>query len=393
MLACERKAIDWAERHAIWLFAGVVSVLAALIRLNGLDVRSADYDAWLRPWYDTIKEMGGLAAVSRQVGDYNVLYQLIIALMTYLPFHSLTLYKGLSVLFDYLIAGCAAAIVYELSGEKGRAALAYAAMLLLPSVFINSAYWAQCDSIYSFFLLLALYCFLTKRDFRAFLCVAVAFQFKLQAIFFLPFMLCLYVRSKRFSLANFLVIPLMSVVICLCCGRRPFETYEIYAAQANTYLRMSVNFPNIWYLISDDYAVFHNAAILLTAAVLGAGLLLMIRRRMTFDAQNMFNTAIWSVFTCVMFLPAMHERYGYPLVLLLVIAAVLNPRMSGYAVAAEVLTLISYAWFLWSGSQAAKTPKYICSMAFVALYVSFMVQCFALQKRWLPPRKDDGKRT
>ena len=55
-------------------------------------------------------------------------------------------------------------------------------MLMLPSVFFNSAYWAQCDAIYSFFLLLCVACLMKKRELPAFFCAAVAFQFKLQAI-------------------------------------------------------------------------------------------------------------------------------------------------------------------------------------------------------------------
>ena len=99
-------------------------MLAALIRLNGLDFHSGDYDGFLRPWYDEIKANGGLAAIGTQVGNYNVLYQVCIALMTCLPVHPLTAYKGLSVLFDYLLAGSAALVARELTGDRVRAALA-----------------------------------------------------------------------------------------------------------------------------------------------------------------------------------------------------------------------------------------------------------------------------
>ena len=192
MTRLERRALNWAERNRIWLFAAAVSVLAALIRLYGLDFHSGDYDGFLRPWSDEIKANGGLAAIGTQVGNYNVIYQVCIALMTCLPVHPLTAYKGLSVLFDYLLAGSAALVARELTGERVRAALAYAAVLLLPSVFVYSAYWAQCDSIYTCFLMLSVLCLLKGRDTLAFVCVAAAFQFKLQAIFILPFLICLY---------------------------------------------------------------------------------------------------------------------------------------------------------------------------------------------------------
>ena len=51
-----------------------------------------------------ISRGGGLASLRHQTGNYNVLYQTAIALMTYLPMNPLTKYKALSILFDYVLA-------------------------------------------------------------------------------------------------------------------------------------------------------------------------------------------------------------------------------------------------------------------------------------------------
>lgn len=372
MTRLERRFLEWADRNRLWLFAGAVSVLAALIRLNGLDFHSGDYDGFLRPWYDEIKANGGLAAIGTQVGNYNVLYQVCIALMTCLPVHPLTAYKGLSVLFDYLLAGSAALVARELTGERVRAALAYAAVLLLPSVFVDSAYWAQCDSIYTCFLMLSVLCLLKGRDTLAFVCVAAAFQFKLQAVYILPFLLCLYCVQRRFSILNFLIIPAMSVVISLLCGRGPWGTFSIYLEQMGQHTGMALSFPNVWNLISDRYDVFGGTAVLLTIALLGALLLVLLGRRPQMTHRAMMTLLIATLWTCCMFLPNMHERYAYFLNVLLMVCAVCSGRMLGYAALSEVLTLIMYAKCIWNGSVAYGVPMYLCAAAYVAGYVLFM---------------------
>ena len=55
----------------------------------------------LVPWFDEIKDMGGICALSEQVGNYNLLYQTIISLMTYIPMDDMYLYKIFSCINIY----------------------------------------------------------------------------------------------------------------------------------------------------------------------------------------------------------------------------------------------------------------------------------------------------
>ena len=82
--------------------------------------------------------------------------------------------------------------------DKTKAAAGYGCVLMLPSVFFNSAYWAQCDAIYAFFSVLSVLCVMKKRDLLAILCAAVAFQFKLQAVFLFPFLFIYYIHFNIF---------------------------------------------------------------------------------------------------------------------------------------------------------------------------------------------------
>ena len=84
MLKAERKILEWVEKN-LWIIAIVAITIAGLaIRFVLRDFVSPDSESFLIPWYNIIKEDGGIHGLYRQVGNYNMLYQLLIALMTYL---------------------------------------------------------------------------------------------------------------------------------------------------------------------------------------------------------------------------------------------------------------------------------------------------------------------
>ena len=144
---------------------------------------------------------------------------------------------------------------------------------------------------------------------------------------------------------------------------------------------MTLSFPNVWNLVSDSYDVYGRAALLVTAAALGVGLLLLMRAKPVFTKENTLNIAIWSVWTCVMFLPNMHERYAFFLNILVLIAAVVNVKLLGYAALLEILTLIMYAKCFFRGSTAYNVPMYICAGLYVAAYVFFSVHSFPASRK------------
>lgn len=77
--------------------------------------------------------------------------------MTYVEMNPVYLYKLLSVIFDFLLANSFAYFVVnsgtmtDFRGKDKFFCLSYAFSLFLPTVIMNSAFWGQCDSIYTFF--------------------------------------------------------------------------------------------------------------------------------------------------------------------------------------------------------------------------------------------------
>ena len=124
----------------------MINFLGILIRCSGLSFLSGDMQEFLLPWFNSMKIffLGGVAALEYQIGDYNVLYQTIIALITYIDCNPVFMYKCISILFDYTLAASTAWFVSKITNNKIfeiQFNIIYGAVLFLPTVLLNSSCW------------------------------------------------------------------------------------------------------------------------------------------------------------------------------------------------------------------------------------------------------------
>ena len=209
MFKFEEKVINFCKKNYIILFVILITFLAFFVRFKMLDFASYDYNNFLKPWFDDLKSNGGLKGLATYKGDYNAPYMTILALLTYLPINSLYSIKFVSIVFDFLLAISSGLLVKELvkQNKKIYFVLTYAILLFVPSVLLNGAYWCQCDSIYTTFIVLSLLFLVKEKYIPSFIMLGLSLSFKLQFIFILPLYLILYVMKKKFSILNFLIIP------------------------------------------------------------------------------------------------------------------------------------------------------------------------------------------
>nr|WP_316614675.1 glycosyltransferase 87 family protein [uncultured Ruminococcus sp.] len=316
----ESKFLGFIEKHVMVIAIIAISAVAIAVRALLFDHLSIDAYNFLIPWYDTLAKKG-FAGLSQPVGNYNILYQTIIVLFTYLPIKALHTYKLFSCVFDFLTAGLVAYIVYKSFPNRPRlkALIAYAAVLLSPLVFLNSACWAQCDVIYAFFCIFSVYHIYREKYVSSLILFGVALTFKLQAIFILPFLLFVYLYKKRFSILYFLIIPAVMVVLSLpglLMGRGFTEIFTIYLKQTSEYKSMAMNYPSFWLLFKTEgldsfYQLFSTVAVLITFTVLLILMIVWLKKKVDFTLQNVLIMAFLISYTCVLFLPSMHERYGF----------------------------------------------------------------------------------
>ena len=347
----ERKILTWVDAHLPVIVVLAVLLMGLIMRLPLKDHVSADSYFFLLPWYERIKENG----LSVQVGDYNLLYQFLIYLMTKLSVEPLYAYKGLSILFDYLMAAGVGLLVWNLSRDRWKSILAYVIAVLSPIVVLNSAAWGQCDSIFCCFCVFALLALLKERWGLSMILLGVALSFKLQAIFLLPVFLFVYYQRRKFSLLHFGLIP---VAMCLTglpmvfFGRNLLDIFSIYGSQTGTYPFISMNYPSSWLLLAQErsaeqFALLKVPAMLLTVAVLAVLMILWLRKKTEPTGLNLLIMAFLMIYTCVLFLPSMHERYGYLYEILAIALAVLIPRTIPLCAGLLGISLCTYGNYLF----------------------------------------------
>ena len=199
MFKIERKIVEFVERNVNILFILAITGLAIAVRYAGRDFVSGDMTWFLLGWFQKIADNGGIHSLKNQVGDYNILYQTIVALFKYIGDKSIYYYKILSIFFDFCMAISAAIFACELSKKEKNDKvffITFAAVIMLPTVILNSAYWGQCDSIYTTFIILTLLYLYKGKYHSAFVFLGIAFAFKMQTIFIFPFIICFYIYKK-----------------------------------------------------------------------------------------------------------------------------------------------------------------------------------------------------
>ena len=136
------------KKPAPIVIAVMLTALALVLRALVFGYETLDYQNFLTRWVDFFRQNGGWRALSEPVGNYNIPYLYFMALFSYSSVKDLYLIKLLSTVFDVLLAYSAMRLVSRWQKSAGLRLGCFFTVLLWPTVFLNSAVWAQCDSIY-----------------------------------------------------------------------------------------------------------------------------------------------------------------------------------------------------------------------------------------------------
>lgn len=330
--------------------------LALFLRAFLLPYVTLDYQDFLSQWVEHFRRNGGFAALKDPVGNYNVPYLYLLALFSYLPIPDLPLIKLFSILFDVLLAWGGLRLTRRLAGPDSKAPLVcFSVLLLLPTVVLNGACWGQCDAVYAALCLHALACALEERPKTSLALLALAFAFKLQAIFILPLWCALWF-SGRVKFRHLFVFPgvlFLSMVPALLLGKPAGDILSIYLNQAgdsSQHRYLNFNSPSVFSLLPYGAEAPAQAAaragiaaaFAFTLVLLG---LLFWRRKVLTDRQ-LFQAAAALCLGIPFFLPYMHERYFFLGGVLLAAGACASPRSAPAAAAAELASLGGYHAYL-----------------------------------------------
>ena len=372
----------------------LLPIAAALyLRLFCLDYQTLDYQTFLAKWVAFFRDNGGFSAIKLPVGDYNVPYLYFLAAISYLPVPDLYLIKLFSILFDVLLAWGGLRLTCRFCREDSPAPLVcFTLLLFLPTVFLNGAYWGQCDTLYAALTLLALSAALEGRPKASVLLLAVAFSFKLQTIFLIP-LWCVFWFTGRVKFRHLLLFPvgyLATILPALALGRPLSTILSVYLNQMGEYSsRLTLNAPSVFSFLPSDSQVNISlaarlgiaAAFLLVFALLG--LLFWRRRQVTPDL--LLATAAVLAIGVPFLLPYMHDRYFMLASAVTLVWACTNWRHFPIALLAEISSLSCYGTYLrlrytlpfyWNGRYYAMVFEALLMLAALIWSLALWI------KRW-----------
>ena len=370
-----------------WVVSVLLLALALGLRAAVFDYKTLDYINFLSRWVEFFRQYGGFEAMRYPIGNYNIPYLYFLALFSLLPMDDLYLIKLLSTLSDVLLAWSVLLLCSRFTKNRPRLLSAFFTTLFLPTVFLNSAVWGQCDSLYVAPLLLGIYCALSDRPWTSMVLAAVSFGFKLQAVFILP-IYAVFLMTGRIRWKHLIAFPATYLVLVLpavLLGRPLWETVTLYFNQTGSIgSGLNYNSPSVFSLFSDirDPSVASTVAVVLAFVYMLNLLAVAWVNRKAMNDRAVFALGLLFAIGIPFLLPHMHERYFYGADLLSLILAFSVPVYFPTAILVQFASLLGYHAYL--------TMRYLLLMkhgaaALIAAFAMTMV-CFvyALQEGKTP---------
>lgn len=329
-----------------------VAVAGFVMRFAMKGFASADYNIYIGPWMEQIQQVGGLASIGMEIGNYPPLYMYLFAILSYLPCSYMTSVKVIGIVFDYILAVGCGLVVYQAAKSKNKALLTYAVVLLLPTVAVDSGLWAQVDSIYGTFLIFSLLYLMQGKSLKSFVFYGLAFALKLQCLFLLPLYIVLWVKKKEMKLWHFLMIPgmyFLSVIPAWIAGRSLKDLLLIYFNHYGEYTTLlSFNRPNGYTLTVTDMLqeYISGAGSWLTLGLLMVVMAFLAMKKDGLNDIHVIHAGLLMMMVVTFFLPFMHERYGYVADLLAVMYGIVYVKKFYVTILCVLCSLGGYVGFI-----------------------------------------------
>lgn len=369
-----------------WVLVSVVVLAGIGLRWAGLRFISNDMRYFLIDWYDQLAK-GGFVALRQPFSNYTppYLYLLFFATKTAGAIPEVTAIKLISICFDFFNAFLIYKILKIRFLQDTVALIGASAFLLLPTVVLNSAYWGQCDSIYSFFALTCLYFLMKEQPLLAMIFLGISFSFKAQAMFMAP-LIFLLILKRKIPWTDLMVIPVVYGLLMIpasLTGRSFVELLKIYVNQEEKYSALTLHAPN-WYLLFPknlDTRATVLLGLLITAIVVLAWTTVYQNKFKAFTPRVVLLGAMMSVALMPFFLPKMHERYFYLADAISFLMAFYFPEGWLLTVGYQLTSGLAYSIFLLEGIVQIRHTLAI-NLLISALFVNIALLGFMFSNRW-----------
>ena len=373
------------------LVCAVVAACLLLGRTFCFPTATSDFTDFLLPWTEILRKLGGFRGLGMEIGNYNVPYMVLLALFSYMKTPVLYLIKFTETLFDLLLALSLGLLVRQLGGGKLRCGVCFLLTLALPTVFINSAIWGQCDSLYVSLALLGLWLCLAGKPGWGMAAFALSFAFKLQAVFLLPILFPLLVggRVKWRHIPIFPATYLLAVSPAILAGRKFTDVLLFYVSSASSVgSGLNYNSPSMYsllyfYRLGDTDAAAKAGILAAALLCLLVCVLFFIKRKQISDRSILFG-ALLLCCGLPLLLPHMHDRYFFFCDVLTLCVSCLLPAAAPTVLLSQFASLLGYHAYFYM--------RYLLPMRFgffgltlTALLAAFLLLDALFSQKSAPP--------
>ena len=332
--------INFIQKYWFWIALAGIVALAVVIRIPLMTKKSGDYYNFLKPWYMSLVE-DPKAFLASEDADYTPTYMYFLAFLSIFKFDvegqslnyaikfiSMGFELGTAILIFFILK-------FILKKHDSITLLGCFLALFLPQVFLNSAFWGQCDAIYVFFIVLSLFFTLKEKPLWASVAFGVSFAFKLQSIFFLPVLIFLWFKHK-FKLYWLLLVPVIYVVLmipAMACGRSFHSCINVYFDQTEEYPYLVMNAPSVYAfmyksIVTNESVIEHlvPAATYFGVALIFILLVFLFLAYKEVTLEDIIKISFLVTLFAPYVLPSMHERYFYVAEIMAILYVAVCPK-------------------------------------------------------------------
>ncbi len=356
--------IEQTNLHRFFLLAVLAGLVLRTVLASAWGGHDSDMSCWMG-WGNYIANNGTATfytAPGHEWYDYPPAYMMVLGLIARtlkaLQIGSDTAAAVFAYMLPAYLADIGTAWIVMRAAQKrgfsnGWQLLLGCICLFDPAVVMLSGAWGQIDSILTFFLLLSMTELLDERRITAGILFAAAVMIKWQALIYGPVLAAAYLlhlRTKRDVLetvlgvlAAFAVILLISLPfkgdqgILWIVGRflNAAGGYDYASVEAYNFLALcGGNWKNAGYPLIPgiSYKTFGTVAVLIAVGLAlvmqwrGAKPVLAGEKKRGTDDHMVFTASAFCMFTIFTFGHYMHERYVFPVILLLIMTFVYTRR-------------------------------------------------------------------
>jgi Gpi18-like mannosyltransferase len=365
------------KKRPLFILSIVLVGLSLIIRFQLKEFTNRDMLIFEK-WYDHLYNYGWIGLADGDFSNYPPAYLYLLWFSTLLSdwVGRISAIKLIPTLFDLLSAFTIFRMA-RLRYDDDISFFSAASFFILPTIMFNSTGWGQIDSLYTSFLLVCVYLLLREKPFWAMAAFSMAFSFKSQSIFLLPFLGILFLKGKiRWS--HFLLIPVVYAIMGIPAawiGRSWTSILYIYIGQVGQFRVLSFNAPNLYTIVPAE---FYETGMVVGLLIFFIGMAAWgwnnWRTNFPLTHRNIILAAFTSLALVPFLLPKMHERYFYPADVFSLVAALFIPEIWFIPIAYQVISLLSYIPFIFGMNSQMIIP--------IAMLMNAPTIGFLLWKQW-----------